>query len=119
MRRFGITALGFLIVYFAAAPLLACIVPLRAMTAQERACCKKMARMCGSAEMPQTHSCCKSEVRPLDAVVASSSQQLVGVLSSAAAAIAPVSPQKTHCFHGSMPDHPPAGYVPHTTVLRI
>src|SRR5215467_13377519 len=51
-----------LIVAMAASPLMACMVSPRQMTAEEQACCKKMAHSCESAVMPNSHSCCQHPV---------------------------------------------------------
>jgi hypothetical protein len=45
-------------------PLAACVVPGHTMTADEHACCAKMASMCNSSAMPMSHSCCKQAVSP-------------------------------------------------------
>lgn len=69
MRRAAAIIFMLVALSWSAAPLVACIVPDRVMTAQERECCKHMADMCGSAEMPQSHTCCKIEVRSEISVV--------------------------------------------------
>src|SRR5579872_1723560 len=38
-------------------PSLRCLIPTERLTAQERACCKRMAGECG--KIPATHDCCK------------------------------------------------------------
>ena len=42
------------------APLMACMLPSYVMTAQEKACCRRMAHRCGDHTMPSSHSCCKT-----------------------------------------------------------
>ncbi len=73
MRKVGVFALA---VLFAALPVMACAVPDAAMTAAERACCKKMAQQCGQAGMAKSHPCCQSTATPADfhALKAPSSQ---------------------------------------------
>jgi hypothetical protein len=64
MRRAFAMGVTFLMLGWAAAPALACLLPGRAMTAEEHACCKQMSKMCGSANMPQSHSCCQTTAVP-------------------------------------------------------
>jgi len=42
-----------------ASPTMACLLPRAALTASERACCRKMASQCEQAGMPKSHSCCQ------------------------------------------------------------
>lgn len=58
MRRFPAIVIALLVFYSSAGPVLACVAPQRALTAQERECCQHMAEMCGPARMPRSHSCC-------------------------------------------------------------
>src|SRR5215467_1810137 len=51
-----------LIIAVIAAPVMACMVPDRQMTAEEQSCCKKMAHNCESSAMPASHSCCQHPV---------------------------------------------------------
>jgi hypothetical protein len=51
---------------FATLPVMACVVPNAAMTAAERACCKKMAEQCGDMGMAKSHPCCQSTATPAD-----------------------------------------------------
>src|SRR5215470_6949645 len=70
MRRAAAILFALIALSWSAAPLLACILPERAMTPQERECCKHMPDMCGPAHMPQSHTCCKTEVQPeINAVI--------------------------------------------------
>src|SRR6266496_4878425 len=119
MRRLAAIAVVLLTICWTAAPLLACIIPGRVMTAQERECCKHMAQMCGSGNMPQSHSCCKTEVRSGSSMVATNNHQSGPVLQIVAALTLPRSPQCSDSFDKSTPHHPPTGYIPDTTVLRI
>jgi hypothetical protein len=64
MRRAFATGVTFLMLGWVSAPALACLLPERAMTAAEHACCKQMSKMCGSANMPQSHSCCQTTTVP-------------------------------------------------------
>ena len=117
MRRFA--AIAVVVICWTAAPLLACMIPGRAMTAQEHECCKHMAQMCGSANMPQSHSCCKTEVRPGTTMVVINNRQPGPVLQIVAALPVPRSPQCSDFFDKSTPHHPPTEYLAETTVLRI
>ena len=119
MRRLAAIAVVLVVICWTAAPLLACMIPDRAMTAQEHECCKHMAQMCGSANMPQSHSCCKTEVRPGTSMVATSNHQSGPVLQIVAALPVPRAPQSSDWFHKNTPHHPPSEYLPDTTVLRI
>ena len=112
-------ALAFLALYWTAAPLLACVAPERAMTVQERECCKHMAEMCGSARMPQSHSCCKIEVRSGNAMVATRDQQPVPVLNTVALVSMPLAPPIDHTAGVVTDHHPPGQFLPEITVLRI
>ena len=55
-----------------ASPLMACMVPGETFTESERECCRHMAEHCGSAMMPDSHSCCKVTVRHSDSYLANS-----------------------------------------------
>ena len=59
LRRGSQFAAIVLIIAVVAMPVMACIVPARQMTAEEQACCKKMAHACESSVMPASHSCCQ------------------------------------------------------------
>ena len=119
MRRFAAIVVALLVMCWTAAPLLACVIPDRAMTAQERECCKHMAKMCGSPNMPQSHSCCKTEVRPGTTMVVTNNHQSGPVLQIVAALHVPRSSQYSDWFHKNTTHHPPSEYLPDTTVLRI
>lgn len=112
-------AFAFLALYWAAAPLLACLVPERAMTTQERECCRHMAEMCGSSHMPQSHSCCKTEVRSGYTMLATSDQHSAPVLNMVALVSSRSTPQIDHKGGIVTNHHPPGEFLPETTVLRI
>src|SRR5260370_39683860 len=99
-------AVALLVIFWTAAPLLACVIPDRAMTAPERECCKHMAQMCGSANMPQSHSCCKTEVRPGTTMVVTHNQQACPGLQIVAALPVPTSPPCSDWLHKNTPHHP-------------
>lgn len=119
MRRSAAMAFAFLALFWAAAPLLACMVPQRAMTVQERECCKHMAEMCGSSHMPQSHSCCKTEVRSGYTMVATRDQQSVPFLSTISLVSLPGTPQVDHHAGVVTDHHPPGEFLPEITILRI
>src|SRR5207248_1122957 len=49
-----------LVLLMAGAPLVACMLPGGATSAEELACCREMGSDCGSDQMPSSHSCCKT-----------------------------------------------------------
>lgn len=119
MRRAAAIIFALIALSWSAAPLLACIVPERAMTPQERECCKHMADMCGSAKMPQSHTCCKTEVRSeISAVVkfdpqSSPNQHVLALVTLV------TSPQRNETIELKKHHRPPGEFLPDTTVLRI
>lgn len=119
MRRGVAITFTFLTVFWAAAPLLACMLPERAMTAQERECCKHMAQMCGSSSMLQSHSCCTTEVRSGVTMVATSERHNVPQLQLIATVSESKEPNFSETLLESRPHHPPGEFLPETTVLRI
>ena len=62
-----------LVIVLGGAPLMACMLPWNVMTAQEKACCRRMAHRCGDHTMPSSHSCCKTVGSPEQVAVARSS----------------------------------------------
>jgi hypothetical protein len=119
MRRSAAMTFAFLALYWTAAPLLACVMAGGLMTAQERECCKHMAEMCGSTQMPQSHACCKTEVRSDYTLVATGNQQPAPVLNIVAIVTIPATPQIGHKAGVVKDHHPPGEFLPETTVLRI
>jgi hypothetical protein len=119
MRRSAAMVFALVALYWTAAPLLACIMPERAMTVQERECCKHMAKMCGSTRMPQFHSCCKTEVRSGYTMIATRDQQPVPVLNTVAIVSMALTPQIEHAAGVVTDRHPPGEFLPEITVLRI
>ena len=63
------------------------------MTLQERECCKHMPQMCGSAEMPASHTCCKTQVRSSNPPVVTRDPQPGPVLQVVASVSVAGSPQ--------------------------
>lgn len=118
MRRGIAIAFAFMAFLWTATPLLACIMPDPAMSAAERECCKHMAQMCGAANMPQSHSCCKKEVRSITMVATNDQQSLPHMR-----VVAVVAPSVELQFSGSpyeSKNHlPPGECLPEPTVLRI
>jgi hypothetical protein len=73
--KFGVLLLTFLM---GGAPVLACALPSAALTEQEKACCRRMARQCGGQQqMPRSHSCCKAISPPAQIAIAQPSYKLV------------------------------------------
>ena len=92
------------------------------MTAAERACCRQMADDCGSMAMPQSHSCCTTNVQAnsAPAIVRNSSPfapplAALGALDLVIAANPIASPGVQWLVVGSPPVSPPQS----TTILRI
>ena len=119
MRRSAVIALALLGLYWTAAPLLACVVPDSIMTVQERECCKHMPEMCGSAQMPQSHSCCKTEAQSGNTIMPTGNQQWVPVLNSAGTVATPATPEIEHTARVVRDHHPPGEFLPEITALRI
>jgi hypothetical protein len=119
MRRWVAMTFALLAFYWTAAPLLTCMVPDHAMTVQEPDCCKHAVEMCGSAHMPQSHSCCKTEMRSGYTMVATRDQQPVPVLNIIAIVSIPVTPQIDYEAGVVTDHHPPGEFQSEITVLRI
>lgn len=104
-----------------APPLLACALPGVQMSDEEKACCRHMADECGSADMPDSHSCCKKstaaqtgsfQMKQCDV----SSLEIAAHVSAARLFLAPAVPlvgTEPNIFF--FPESPPG----HTSVLRI
>lgn len=110
--------LVFLTVLWTAAPLLACTMRDFPMTMQERECCKHMAQMCGSTNMPQSHSCCNKELRSLT-MFATSDQHSVPHLQLVAVVVTAVRPRLSEWSHETKHPYPPGESLLEPTVLRI
>ena len=119
MRRVAAIIFALFALSWSAAPLLACLVPERAMSPQERQCCKHMADMCGSAKMPTSHSCCKTEVRSDINVVFKADSHRAPTLNVLALVPLTTSPEPNETLGLSKIHHPPGEFAPETTVLRI
>ncbi len=118
MRRCTAIAFVLLTLYWAAAPLLACAVPAKAMTAQEHPCCEHTAQMCGSTNMPQSHSCCSMEAQPSGAMVVTADWQSIPAPHVLAAVSSCAEPQLAELRENEH-HQPPGEFLPDTTVLRI
>ena len=119
MRRSTAIASAFLALCWVAAPLLGCAITERVMTAPERECCRYMAHMCGTANMPQSRSCCQTEVRPGSTMVVTTEQQSVPALHVVAAVSVSAEPQLAEWVKQGEFHYPPGEFLPDTTVLRI
>lgn len=119
MRRCSALALALLAFYFGVAPLVACVVPQQALTAQERECCRHMQQMCGSANMPQSHSCCTVKTGTPNVAAITKSH------SAGPAAANLATPLVIDGLRAPMPvqwialHHTPTESLPGSTVLRI
>ena len=67
VKRFRTAVAAVLVLLWTGTPLAACLLPGHALTAEERECCRKMAGACEG--QSSSHSCCKSMVRPAQAVM--------------------------------------------------
>jgi hypothetical protein len=109
---------AFLAMFWVASPAVACLLPGHAMTAAEHACCKKMAEMCGTAQMPQSHSCCQKEAQPSDVSVVIAHHQSAFAPHTITESFAP-SPLRELRSLGATLDRPPSASPPDSSVLRI
>jgi hypothetical protein len=64
MKPFGKVVVSVVSLVLLATPIMACVLPVAAMTAVERDCCKRMAQECGNGKMAQSHSCCQTATVP-------------------------------------------------------
>ena len=108
-----------------AVPTMACWSPMVTLNAAERACCKQMAKECGSAGMPNSHSCCHRVIGPEASFLKTASAPLDHMVSVSyhvsrvlgARALTGVPPVEAESFFG---EHRPPGSPPATvSVLRI
>jgi hypothetical protein len=116
-RKFGVVVLAVLTL---GVPAMACLTPEAQFTSEERECCKRMAEMCGRGSMPNSHSCCKTTVRPIDDATLTATRAVCPVTLVALAVNTYSEPAITErrvaAFVGpSPPEFPP----PAITVLRI
>lgn len=65
MRVFGRMGVLALMLVSCLTPAMACLVPGRQMTVEERACCRAMGSQCGAPGMPASHSCCQGTLPDL------------------------------------------------------
>ena len=118
MRRAFAIVMIFLAMFWVASPALACLLPGRAMTAAEQACCKQMAKMCGSPHMPQSHSCCQQVAQPGNTSILVAHYQFAPALQVIATLSTPfTSPEFT--LRGLRSISPPSDSPPGSSVLRI
>jgi hypothetical protein len=119
MRRSTAIASAFLALLWVAAPLLGCAATEKLMTAPERECCAHMSHMCGTANAPQSRSCCKTEARPGSTMVVTTKQQSVPTLHVVVAVSVLAEPHLAGWMHQGELYQPPNEFRPETTVLRI
>ena len=119
MRRSAAAIFVSVMLLWVTAPLLACVLPGQSMTAQEHACCQRMAQMCGSSTMPQSHSCCKAEPASGNAMAAAVDHKPVLVLRAVAAICGPATPHTSEVLYEVGHHRPPKEFLPDSTVLRI
>ncbi len=117
MRRTFAVVTVLLALLWVASPTLACLLPGPAMTAAEHACCKQMAKMCGSSRMPQSHSCCQ-KVQPGNTSILIAYYQSAPALQVIRVLSTPSSPREFElpetALNRPLSDSPPA-----SSVLRI
>ena len=119
MRKLFQFAAVLLVIAVIAAPVMACMVPDRQMTAEEQSCCKKMAHNCESSVMPASHSCCQHPVIRHTANITSIRTGdialcVAALVETSFSAAIPMSRSGAHAFE-SPPESPPKI----STVLRI
>ena len=119
MRRALTAILAVLMLCWSASPLLACMIPGQTMTPQERDCCKHMSQMCGSAEMPQSHSCCKKDVQHDQAPVVKHEPQAAPALHVVDSVSTITCPMLSELLFQDKSYYPIPEFHPETTVLRI
>ena len=76
MRAVAKLGIFTLVMVLGGTPLMACMLPSNVMTAQEKACCRRMTHRCGDHPMPSSHSCCKTVGSPEQVAVAKASFSL-------------------------------------------
>ena len=119
MRRAVIIAIALLALSWTAAPLLACVMPSGVMTVQEHECCKQMPEMCGSAHMPESHSCCRTDVQSGNTIMPTGNQEWVPILNSVGSTSIAAIPQIEHAVGVVKDHHPPGEFLPEVIALRI
>jgi hypothetical protein len=119
MRRVATAGLLVALLFWAATPLLACVIPEQAMTLQERECCEHMPQMCGSLDMAASHSCCKSQVGENNSPVVTSSKRHAPVLQVLASTALLETPQLHGVLREPAEQHSPPKLLCSSTVLRI
>jgi hypothetical protein len=103
-------------------PALACLLPNRQLTQEEHACCKQMAKQCGSMRMASSHKCCQAEVRVPNAFLKASGTVLHTAEHSSfvITQIPQIKPATEFNLHvGSSIHSPPESPPSSTTILRI
>lgn len=118
MRRTLAIVTVFLAVSWMASPALACLLPGRAMTVAERACCEQMAKMCGAGHMPQSHSCCQQVAQPGNTSIFVAHYQFAPALQVVEASSTPSTLPK-FAFPVPTIDRPQSDSPPGSSVLRI
>lgn len=91
------------------------------LTAAEQECCRQMASACEHGAMPDTHSCCTKELKPLDKAAKQATWSAeMGVLQTQVETLAGLpnfvaGPQVPSVLFDSPPESPPAA----VSILRI
>jgi hypothetical protein len=119
MRRIATASLIIVVLFWTATPLFACVIPGQAMMLQARECCQHMQQMCGSAELPASHPCCKSRISEKNLPAVTSDRQSVPVLQVLASTAIMVTPQPCGVFCQFDRDHSPPKLFSSNTILRI
>ena len=119
MRRAFAIVMIFLAMFWVASPALACLLPGRDMTAAEQACCKQMAKMCGSPHMPQSHSCCQKEAQPENTSILVAHYQFAPALQVIATLSTPFKSREFALGAAAIDQIPPSNSPPDSFALRI
>jgi len=111
-----------LLMLLLAGPVMACMLPDTQLTAEESACCKKMAGQCADVGMDSSHSCCVKVLRPQDQLMAASHKSVQIHLESVALVAHPYLRSVASIWSSPLLAlvHSPPGSPPSsTTILRI
>ena len=118
MRRTMAIGFAFLMIYWAAAPLLACAASQGPVNGPKHGCCAPAALTWSSAGMPQSRSCCQAEATPAGTMVVTSEQQSVPAL-EVVASLPPAVERSSWRPRSGEQQRPPGEFLSDISVLRI